>query len=111
MYDAKDIVRSIKKAAIDAVDARQDCDFIYGQVISIEPLTISIAQGIDLTDKQLVLTKNVTDYDATVVIEGETRNAKIKNALEEDDTVVLLRKKGGQTYLVLDKVVEENDTN
>lgn len=120
MYDAKDIVYAVKKMALDAVDARQDCDFVYGKVISTEPLTINIAQGIDLTNKQLVLTKNVTNYETTVTIDSwttessdghshsikGTRNITINNALEVDDIVILLRKKGGQTYLVLDKVVE-----
>lgn len=105
MYDVKDILYAIKKAALDAVDARQDCDFIYGKVISIEPLTINIAQGIDLTEKQLVLTRNVTDYETSIVLDG-THDVTIKNALQEGEVVILLRKKGGQKYLVLDRVVE-----
>lgn len=128
MRDAKDIIYSLKKAAIDAIDARQDCDYIYGTVISEEPLLISIAQGIDLTDKQLELTRNVTDYKINVSLENWSTEYKsggsgqssyashnhdissekemvIRNALKSGEKVILLRKKGGQKYLVLDRVV------
>lgn len=127
MLDAKDIVSTLKKVALDAVDARCDCDYMYGTVISEEPLIINIAQGIDLTSKQLELTRNVTNYSTTVTIDWvtkeraggsgqakyESHNHDIKgtkeiiinNALQEGDKVILLRKKGGQKYLVLDRVV------
>lgn len=127
MLDAKDIVSTLKKVALDAVDARCDCDYMYGTVISEEPLIINIAQGIDLTSKQLELTRNVTNYSTTVTIEWVTESKSggsgqasyashnhdikgtkeiiINNALQEGDKVILFRKKGGQKYLVLDRVV------
>lgn len=104
MRDAKDIIYAIKKASIDAVDARQDCDYIYGTVTSIDPLTISIMQGLELYKEQLILTRNVTDYETTI-IDIETKTITIKNALEVGEKVIMLRKKGGQKYLVLDRVV------
>lgn len=104
MRDAKDIVYSIKKASIDAVDARQDCDYVYGTVVSTEPILISIMQGINLSDKQLILTRNVTNYETSIVLDG-THSVTIENALEVGEKVILLRKKGGQKYLVLDRVV------
>ena len=128
MLDAKDIAFTLKKIALNAVDARQDCDYIYGTVLSGEPLLINIAQGIDLTDKQLELTRNVTDYKINISLENwateyseggsgqglydshnheisSEKEITIHNALKSGEKVILLRKKGGQKYLVLDRVV------
>lgn len=105
MKDAKDIIYAIKKASIDAVDARQDCDYIYGTVTSIDPLTISIMQGLELYKEQLILTMNVTNHKSKIILDDETKTITIKNALEVGETVIMLRKKGGQKYLVLDRVV------
>jgi len=104
MRDAKDIIYSIKKASIDAVDARQDCDFFFGTVTSKEPLSITIMQGFELTKEQLILTRNVTDYETKIELDI-TYTATIKNALDVGDKVILLRGKGGEKYLVIDRVV------
>ncbi len=43
------------------------------------------------------------DQEATVEIEGEEKTIKIKNGLEAEDRVLLLRMQGGSQYIVLDK--------
>lgn len=133
MLDVKNLLELIKKAAKEAVDAAQDSDFCYGTVTSASPLKILVEQKMELTSAQLVLCRNVTNYltTVTVTVDGvdwitenksggssaasfESHNHSIKgtksiiinNALKTGDKVVLIKKKGGQEYLVLDRVVK-----
>ena len=132
MLDANNLVELIKKAAQEAIEAGQDSDFCYGTVTSASPLKILVEQKMELTAAQLVLTRNVTDFK-TYITAGNTKDyyytgdpesggtapvspshvhaigkvqVKVHNALAKGDKVVLLRKKGGQEYLVLDRVVK-----
>ena len=132
MLDANNLVELIKQAAKEAVEAGQDSDFCYGTVTSASPLKILVEQKMELTSAQLVLTRNVTDFK-TYITAGNTKNyyytgdpdeggtapvspshvhaigkiqVTIHNALKQGDKVVLIRKKGGQEYLVLDRVVK-----
>lgn len=132
MLDANNLIEIIKKTSKDAAEASQDSDFCYGTVTSASPLKILVEQKMELTAAQLVLTRNVTNFSTTVSISSETpwstenksggsgeasfashnhsikgtKTLTINNALKQGDKVVLLRKKGGQEYLVLDRVVK-----
>lgn len=88
MYDANDLLVMMKKAALEAIEASQPFDFCYGKVNSISPLKISIDQKLELKKAQLVLTETISKVD-----------------LKKGDEVVLLKKKGGQKYLLFDRVV------
>lgn len=127
MLDSKDLYDVIKAAAIKAVEASQPCDFLYGKVTSTSPLKVNIDQKMTLGEAQLVLTRNVMDYTVPVSVNWETssetggkeassfaphshtvsgiKEITIHNGLKVDDKVILLKKKGGQKYLILDKVV------
>jgi len=49
----------------------------------------------------------VTDYETQVIIGGGTKQTmKVFNALKKGDKVVMIRKWGGQDYIVIDKVVK-----
>lgn len=107
MLDANDLLNFIKKAAIQAVNASQPSDFCFGKVTSAKPLKISVEQKMTLGAAQLVLTRNVTDFKTKVTIGQETKTKMtVYNALQVGDEVILLKKKGGQKYLVLDRVVK-----
>jgi hypothetical protein len=143
LLDGNDLLKAIKRAAVEAVNTTQPSDFCFGTVVSVSPLKISIEQKMTLGSAQLVLTKNVTDYKMSISVDltssdalsthnhqikdenGNLTNLKsqevnlshrhsikgkneitIHNALQVDDEVVLLKQKGGQKYLVLDKVVK-----
>lgn len=107
MHNAVDFYNAIKVAAMNAVEASNPCDFLFGKVISVSPIKISVEQRMTLTSAQLVLTRNVTDYSVDVSVDGDTEVHKITihNGLKIGDGVVLMKKKGGQRYLILDKVV------
>lgn len=130
LLDNNNLLEIIKTAAVDAVNAEQDCDYCFGTVISASPLKIQIEQKMILTSAQLVLTRNVTNFTTTVNVNWGTgytsskyqnqygsfashnhsvsgdKSIKIYNGLRNGEKVVLMRKKGGQTYLVLDRVVK-----
>ena len=119
MLNATDLLNIVKKAALEAVNASQPSDFCFGKVISAKPLKISVEQKMTLGVAQLVLTRNVTDFKTEITVNWETETSSlhshsvsgkkevtIHNALQKDDEVILLKKKGGQKYLVLDRVVK-----
>lgn len=150
MPNATDFLNSIKKAAMDAIEASQPSDFCYGKVTSTSPLKILVEQKMTLGSAQLILTRNVTDFTTMVTVNWNTESSlnfhshdvnidcedggdpshsheisgstegtnlahthsligkksiKVHNALQIGDEVILLKKKGGQKYLVLDRVV------
>ena len=89
MLDLNDLLIVIKKAALDAIEATQPSDFCFGSVISDSPLKIKIEQKLTLGSAQLILTERVHKTYPLVV----------------GDEVVLLKQKGGQKYLVIDRAV------
>lgn len=127
MLDSADLYNSIKVAAMKAVEASQPCDFLFGKVTSVSPLKVLVEQKLTLGASQLVLSRNVTDYTVPVTISWATDNTSggsgdnafavhnhsitekkemtIHNGLNVGDKVILLKKKGGQKFLILDKVV------
>ena len=118
MLDGNDFLNVIKKAALDALNASQPSDFCFGKVTSVSPLKISIEQKMTLGAAQLVLTRNVTNYKTMVTVDWNTESNEshnhlisgkkemtIHNALQIGDEVVLFKQKGGQKYLVWDRVV------
>lgn len=128
MHDANDLVVIIKKVAVEANEASQPSDFCYGKVTNTSPLQISIEQKMILGAAQLVLTRNVTDYKTEITVDWKTgsksggsdeasfashshsvsgkKEITVHNALKKGEKVILLKKKGGQEYLVLDRVVK-----
>lgn len=81
------LIEIIKKAAVDAVAASKPMSVVYGKVLSTSPLRIQVDQRLTLDDDFIVLTQTVS------------------GALVPDDRVVMLMAQGGQSYVVLDKVV------
>ena len=127
MRDTNDFLNIIKKAGVEAVNASQPSDFYFGKVTSSKPLKILVEQKMTLSSVQLVLTRNVTDYKTNITIDWSTelksggsgdssfashnhgvsgeKEITVHNGLQVGDEVILLKKKGGQKYLVIDRVV------
>ena len=74
MADAAELVRAVKKAAIDAVRADKPVEVYFGNVLSTEPLKILVEQKMTLGEEQLVLTKAVTDHWADIEVSHFTVN-------------------------------------
>ena len=133
MLDGNDFLGVIKKAATEAVEASHPSNFYFGKVISTSPLKILVEQKMTLGAAQLVLTRNVTDFETQISFDnpnikqvfttwdmGETQESTpskiafkqiikhdvtVYNALKVGEEVILLKQKGGQKFLVVDRVV------
>lgn len=129
MADMVELMKTIKKAALDAVNASKPVEICFGKVTSVSPLKILVEQKMTLGKEQLVLTRNVTDYK-TYITGGNVQDyyytgsnlsgsapvspshvhaigkvqITVHNGLVVGDEVILLRQQGGQKYIVVDKI-------
>ena len=119
MPDYSALVKVMKQAGIEATNAGSPVTICFGKVMSTAPLQILVDQKMTLGLAQLVLTRNVTDYEVEMTVEWETETSEehnhtiqgkkkmmIHNALMDGDDVILLRQQGGQKYIVVDRVGE-----
>lgn len=104
MYSADDLIKLIKKAAVEAVNASKPANVVFGKVISTAPLKIKIDQKLILTSAQLVLAKSVTNYRLSVTMDGDYKTMTVNNALQNGDDVIMMQVSGGQKYIVIDKI-------
>lgn len=129
MPDMTEFLKQMQEVVKNTNEAGQPADYVFGTVTKASPLQIQVSQKIVLTDAQLALTRNVTDYEVNVSITGWKTQVKsggtnaeafashnhdieisgqkmtIHNALKVGDKVVMMKQKGGQQYLVIDRVV------
>lgn len=103
---SNELLRIIKKAALEAVDSSKPCAFLVGTVVSADPPAIKISPTITLSAEHIVLTRSISKYRAKLYTDGGSNEMIIDNSPEIGDKVILVRIQGGQKYLVLDKVVE-----
>ena len=73
MPDAVELLKTIKRAALDAVDASKPVQVCFGKVTSTSPLKILVEQKLPLGEGQLVLCRNVTDHK-TYITGGNIQN-------------------------------------
>lgn len=119
-------VELVKQAAVEAVEATKPVQFLFGKVISVSPLKIQVSAKSIYTEKMLILTRNVTDFEVDMTVSHITENRaggsgdpafashnhdykgrkkfKVHNALVKGDEVVLARVQKGKRYVVLDRV-------
>ena len=108
------MIRVMKTAAMDAFNESKPCDVVTGVVESVNPIKIRLNQEIILGERQLALTEAVSDYNIEVVLNHATEDAlihthaitgtktiTIKNGLEVGDSVLMIRKHGGQEFIVI----------
>lgn len=85
--DMNTFLGNIKRAAVEAVEAKKPMAVIFGKVTSAAPLKVQVDQKLELSGSQLVTTSAVRGY----------------NALKKGEKVILLRADGGQKFIVLDR--------
>lgn len=100
-----DILKMFKRAAKEAIEASDPTAIQFGEVISIAPLKIIVEQKKLLTIAQLVLTRNVKDYEVEMTVDQVKKKYTVHNNLKLGDKVMLVKMQGGQKYIVLDKEV------
>ncbi|ETT74163.1 hypothetical protein C173_10196 [Paenibacillus sp. FSL R7-277] len=92
----------IKQASLGAVSNTNPVALAYGTVVLAQPLQIQVEQRLLLTGAALVVVESVMESKA--VIEG--REILLRRGLEAGDRVLLVRMQGGQSYIVLDRLVD-----
>ena len=98
------LIKAVKQAAIDAVENGQPCDWRTGIVTSVNPLKIQVTPQFILPQSVLVVPKHLTKEEITLTFGDETKTITIHKDLANGDKVALLRQKGGQSYLILDRI-------
>lgn len=130
MLDSKDLVNAIRQVSVESFKSLKPTNVLYGNVLSIDPLKISIEQKLILTKEYLLLTKNVADYKVNITVDHKTegyththegdvysydthnhaykgvKEITIHNGLKTGDKVLLMQIEGGQKFIVLEKVGE-----
>lgn len=96
-----DWIDGMRKIAMNAYQNSQPCDISFGTVVSAEPLEIKIEElKLTIGKNQIVILDCLTDRTIGVTVGGESGTAVLPGALKAGDRVVLLRKAGGQKYIV-----------
>ena len=130
LADANELVETLKKAAVEAVEAKKPVNVYFGEVVSAAPLKINVEQKMVLGEKQLILSRNVTNFKTSITggniknyyYTGSTTDSgtapvspshvhavgkmeiTVHNGLVVGDEVILLRQQGGQKYIVVDRI-------
>ncbi|GIQ70772.1 DUF2577 domain-containing protein [Xylanibacillus composti] len=110
------LLNTIKKASVGAVNAGNPVNVLFGTVTDANPLAVQIDQKTTLSQRFLVVPESITRLEISLqhVHEysggGTTETALnapvvIRRGLAVGDKVLLLRMQGGQSYVVLDRVV------
>ena len=99
---ATGLIDIMKRASIDAVDNAQMCDLRYGKVISLNPLKVQITNQFIIPESMLVVPTKFTTVALNIILGDE--QVIVDNMLKVGDKVVLLRKQGGQSYFILDRI-------
>lgn len=103
----------IKQLALDAIDRTSLMDFCTGIVMQAKPLMIRLELGLELSDKFLLLSRNVTSHEERGQIRTWSTDEGIHWSeyrmirdldLKVGESVILLKANGGQQYLVLDRM-------
>lgn len=129
MPDANELVDTLKRAAVEAVKAGKPVNVYFGEVVSASPLKINVEQKMILGEKQLVLSRNVTDFKTNITA-GNIKNyyytgdvnsgtvpvspshahavgtieITVHNGLAVGDGVILIRQQEGQRFIVVDRI-------
>ena len=127
---ATGLIDIMKRAAMDANANSQPCDLRFGTVTGTSPLKVQITNQFTLPASLLIVPEHLTDHTVSVTVnwgtdsdthyhstdDGNTGNythdhsvsgkksMTIHNALKAGDKVALLRKTGGQSYFILDRI-------
>ena len=123
MADCNGLIKAIKQISNEAEEAKGPVHVSFGRVLSVSPLSVLVDQKLTLGAAQLVLTRNVTEYELSLSMEdqefeleedavgseclvsADKQKILVHNELKTGEEVILLRQQGGQKYIIIDRVV------
>lgn len=122
------LLQTIKQAAQEASAAGKPFCLTFGEVVSVNPLSIRVEQRMTLTESFFILTRAVVDHYVDITVSHVTENRGggsgdpafeshnhdytgrkkilVHNGLQVGEKVILLQQAGGQQYIVLDRATD-----
>jgi hypothetical protein len=122
------MVELIKQAALEASEAGKPTKSVFGEVITVDPLSINIEQKLTLPAEFFILTRAVLNHYVDISVSHITedrgggsgdpafashnhdytgvKKIMIHNGLQIGEQVILIQVQGGQKYIVLDRVFD-----
>lgn len=125
------LLELLKQAAVEGVEATKPVNVCFGVVVNESPLEILVDQKLHLNMNQMILSRNVTDFDTPISMlesngwdtlnkaggSGDPAFAShkheinkvhhiitIHNRLLKGDEVIMIRQQDGQKYIVWDRI-------
>ncbi|AFL99532.1 Protein of unknown function (DUF2577) [Desulfitobacterium dehalogenans ATCC 51507] len=109
----------IKTASGDALNASNPVNILFGEVLTVNPLSVKVDQRFTLPADFLIVPESLIRYEVDLkhmhqytddgspnnTSEALTSKIVIRSGLAAGNKVLMLRVQGGQRYVVLDKVV------
>lgn len=102
------LLETIKTAAIDAINSTKPVEIVLGIVLSTQPLKIELEQKLLLSDAFVIVPEELTNRKVKIMINDMEEEIEIKNALQAGDKLALAKIQGGQKYLIISRLVNEN---
>lgn len=122
------ILPALQQVIANSLNADKPTDIVMGEVMSVNPLSIKVEQQEILPAEFFSLTRAVLDHYVDIEVNHVTetraggsgyaeyeshdhdykgrKKIMIYNGLHEGEKVYLLRRRGGQEFLVLDRVFD-----
>lgn len=69
LADATELFETLIRAALKAVEAEKPVKVCFGNVVSVAPLKINVEQKLNLGEKQIILSRNVTDFSVGITVD------------------------------------------
>ncbi len=134
MPNYNELLGVMKQAAEGVMEDSDPADVCFGTVTAASPLQVKVEQKFVIGKANLIVPQYLTNftvgvkmtwntenesYDHTHTVEGTqssqdshthkhsitgTKQLTINNALKVGDEVILIKQKGGQKYLIIDRV-------
>lgn len=98
------LVELIKKIAMEAYEASKPAKVVYGTVTSVKPLKVRLTDKLTILNSSLIVPRALTNCEIEMAIDGYWHTITLSNGLKVGDKVIMLRDKGGQRFLIIDRV-------
>ncbi len=126
MLNGNDLLVAIKTASLEVSESSKPTAVVLGTVTSVNPLKITVEQKMTLSMAQLILAREVTDYNVDMTVDhwtelmsggsGESafelhkhrylgrKTFLVHKSLTLGEEVIMLRVQGGQKFVVMDRL-------
>jgi hypothetical protein len=97
-------VENMKRIVLKAMEEGDPCDIVPGTVTKVSPLSVQIDQKNTITGDQILVPEHLTDHVEQMSIPGMGEvSVTVKGGLRSGQRVLMLQKRGGQQYAVVDR--------